>query len=395
MNHAVPWPQLLRVRLDAGEMLRFARQEAFRDDDFPLTMTRRVIGLDIQAGYFLPELQYLEQAEDGWLVQRPGDLPKYLRVFGLDVPLPAALLEGERLWELKLSKYGGWDVFSINDQVLAVLGGDDLPPGPLPPGGMPLGVSFCARHSLTGLPATTRITELLIQCENALMEEAPQVICQMNQLQALQLSCRQSFLLPAGLPGGLRKLDLRLFRGKLLPGALQSLTSLKELLLSETASTSLCSSGPSSMALPGSLRRLILRVPGGTTELGFLRGLHRLQELELWGSALTVTLEPIEELHELEELSLFMVSEARDLNPLRRLKKLRRLSLGGMLELVDLSPLASLPSLRELTLILCDALSDVSPLAQLPSLRRLMLMDCDRVQDMSALESIPGLKIQR
>lgn len=302
---------------------------------------------------------------------------------------------GERLWELKLSKYGGWDVFSINDQVLAVLGGDDLPPGPLPPRGMPLGVSFCARHSLTGLPATTRITELLIQCENALSEGAPQVICQMKQLQALQLSCRESFLLPAGLPGGLRKLDLRLFRGKLTPGSLESLTCLEELHLSETASSSLCSSETSSMALPGSLRRLILQVPRETAELGFLRGLHQLQELELRGSAVAASLEPLAELHELEELSLHLVSEARDLNPLRGLKQLRRLSLGGMSELVNLSPIACLPNLRDVTLILCDALSDVSPLAQLPSLRRLMLMDCDRVHDVSALESIPGLEIQR
>ena len=395
MNNTAPWPQTLRVRLDAKEMLRFARQEAFRDDDFPLTMTRRVINLYTTADFFLPELDHLEQAEEGWLLQCPDDLPKYLRVFGLDVPLPAALLEGERLWELKLSKYGGWDVFTINDQVLAVLGGDDLPPVPLPPGGMPLGVSFCARHSLTGLPVTTRMTQLLIQCENALSEEVVQVIRQLNQLQSLQLSCRESFQLPAGLPGGLRKLDLRLFRGKLTPGSLESLTCLEELHLSETASSSLCSSGTSSMALPGSLRRLILQVPRGTAELGFLRGLHQLQELELRGSAVAASLEPLAELHELEELSLHLLSEARDLNPLRGLKQLRRLSLGGMSELVNLSPIACLPNLRDVTLIRCDALTDVSPLAKLPSLRRLMVKDCDRVHDVSLLESIPGLEIQR
>lgn len=376
-------------------MLRFARQEALCDDDFPLTMTRRVISLYTTADFFLPELDHLERAEEGWLVNRSDDLPKYLRVFGMDVPLPTALLEGERLWELKLSKYGGWDVFTINDQVLAVLGGDDLPPGPLPPGGMPLGVSFCARHSLTGLPVTTRTTELLIQCENALSEEATQVILQMNQLQSLQLCCRESFLLSAGLPGSLRKLDLRLFRGKLNSGSLDSLTCLEELHLSETASTSLCSSGTSSMALPRSLRRLILQVPRGTAEISFLRGLQGLQDLELRGSTLATSLEPLAELHQLEELSLHLVSAARDLNPLRALKKLRRLSLGGMTELVDLSPLACLPILQDVTLIQCDALTDVSPLAQLPSLRRLMLMDCDSVQDMSALESIPGIEIQR
>lgn len=391
MNSTTPWPQILRVRLDAKEMLRFARQEAFRDDDFPLTMTRRIINLYTTADFFLPELDHLEQAEGGWLVQCPDDLPKYLRVFGLDVPLPAALLEGERLWELKLSKYGGWDVFTINDQALAVLGGDDLPPGPLPPGGLPLGVSFCARYSLTGLPVTTRITELLIQCENALSKNAAQGISQMSRPQALQLSCRESFLLPAGL----RHLDLRLFRGKLTPESLQSLTCLEELLLSETASTSLCSSGTSSMALPRSLRRLILQVPRGTADLGFLRGLHQLQELELRGSAVTASLKPLAELHELEELSLFMVCGARNLKPLRGLKKLRRLSLGGMYQLVNLSPISGLPKLRDLTLIQCDALSDVTPLAQLPALRRLMLMDCDRVQDVSALESIPGVQIQR
>lgn len=395
MNNTAPWPQPLRVRLDSKEMLRFARQEAFRDDDFPLTMTRRVINLYTTADFFLPELDHLEQADDGWLVQRPDDLPKYLRVFGMDVPLPAALREGDRLWELKLSKYGGWDAFTINDQVMAVLGGDDLPTGPLPPGGMSLGVSFCARHTLTGLPASTRITVLLIQCENALSEEAVQVIRQMNQLQSLQLSCRESFQLPAGLPSGLRKLDLRLFRGKLTSGSLESLTLLEELHLSETASTSLCSSGTSFKALPRSLRRLVLQVPRGAAELGFLRGLHQLQELELRGSASATSLEPLAELNQLEELSLHLLSEAQDLNPLRGLKKLRRLSLGGMTELVDLSPLACLPNLQDLTLIQCHALMDVAPLAQLPALRRLMLIDCDRVQNVSALESIPGIEIQR
>lgn len=395
MKNSDSWPQTLQVRLDAKEMLRFARQEAFHDDDFPLTMTRRVISLNITADYFLPELNHLERNDDGWLIKSPDDLPKYLRVFGLSVQLPEVLLEGERHWELRLSKHGGWDVFSINDHVLAVLGGDDLPPGPLPPGNLPLGVSFCARHSLSGLPSTARITELLIQSENPLSEEATQIILQLKQLQGLQLSCQKSFVLPAGLPGRLRKLDLWLFRGKLTPGSLEPLTFLEELHLSETASTSLCSSGASSMTLPESLRRLILQVPRGTAELGFLRGFHQLQELELRGSTVAALLEPLSELHELEELSLHLVSNVRDLNPLRGLKKLRMLSLGGLSELVNLSPLACLPSLRELTLIRCDALTDVTPLAQLPSLRRLMLMDCDCVQDVSALESIPGLEIQR
>ena len=204
MKNSDSWPQTLQVRLDAKEMLRFARQEAFHDDDFPLTMTRRIISLRTKADFFFSKLSDLEQDENGWLLKSPDDLPKYLKVFGLWVPLPVVLLEEERLWQLSFSKYGGWDVFSINDHVLAVLGGDDIPPGPLPPGNMPLGVSFCARHSLSGLPLTERITELLIQCENPLSEEATQVILQLNQLQGLQLSCQKSFVLPDGLPRNLR-----------------------------------------------------------------------------------------------------------------------------------------------------------------------------------------------
>jgi hypothetical protein len=395
MKNSDSWPQTLQVRLDAKEMLRFARQEAFHDDDFPLTMTRRVISLNITADYFLPELDHLERNDDGWLIKSPDDLPKYLRVFGLSVQLPEVLLEGERHWELRLSKHGGWDVFSINDHVLAVLGGDDLPPGPLPPGNMPLGVSFCARHSLSGLPLTERITELLIQSENPILEKLAPVNRDMKTLEKQQLSYTESCVLPDGLPGRLRHLDLRLFRGKLTPGSLESLTCLEELQLSKTTSASLCTAGSSSMALPVSLRQLTLQITRGTADFGFLRGLHQLQALDLRGGMVTVSLEPLAELHDLEDISLSFLNQTKDLEPLRGLKKLRRLSLGGMTELVDLSPIACLPTLHDLMLIQCDSLVDVSPLVQLPSLRNLMLMDCDSIQDVSVLESITGLQIQR
>jgi hypothetical protein len=52
MKNSAPWPQTLRVRLDAKEMLRFARQEAFRDDDFPLTLTWQIISLRTKADFF-------------------------------------------------------------------------------------------------------------------------------------------------------------------------------------------------------------------------------------------------------------------------------------------------------------------------------------------------------
>lgn len=395
MKNSDSWPQTLQVRLDAKEMLRFARQEAFHDDDFPLTMTRRIISLRTKADFFLPELYHLERNGDGWLIKSPDDLPKYLKVFGLWVPLPEVLLEEERLWQLSFSKHGGWDVFSINDHVLAVLGGDDIPPGPLPPGNLPLGVSFCARHSLSGLPLTERITELLIQSENPILEKLAPVNRDMKTLEKQQLSYTESCVLPDGLPGRLRHLDLRLFRGKLTPGSLESLTCLEELQLSKTTSASLCTAGSSSMALPTSLRRLTLQIPRGTADFGFLRGLHQLQALDLRGGMVTVSLEPLAELHDLEDISLSFLNQTKDLEPLRGLKKLRRLSLGGMTELVDLSPIACLPTLHDLMLIQCDSLVDVSPLVELPSLRNLVLMDCGSIQDVSVLESMPGLHINR
>lgn len=395
MKNSAPWPQTLRVRLDTKEMLRFARQEAFRDDDFPLSMTWQIISLRTEADFFFPEFYHLEHNDDEWLVQSPEDLPKYVKVFGLRVPLPEVLREEERLWELSFSKHGGWDVFSINDHVLAVLGGDDIPPGPLPPGNMPLGVSFCARHTLSGLPLTERVTELLIQSENPITEKLAPDNRDTKTLEKQQLSYTESCVLPNGLPGRLRHLDLQLFRGKLTPGSLESLTCLEELQLSKTTSASLCTVGSSSMALPTSLRRLTLQIPRGTADLDFLRGLHQLQELDLRGGMVTVSLEPLAELHDLEDISLSFLNQTKDLDPLRGLKKLRRLSLGGMTELVDLSPIACLPSLHDLMLIQCDSLADVSPLVQLPSLRNLALMDCGSIQDVSVLESMPGLYINR
>lgn len=395
MNNNGPWPQTLRVRLDAKEMQHFARHEAFRDDDFPLTMTRRVINIYTTADFFLPELDHLEVAGDGWLVQHPQDLPKYLQVFGVNVPLPAALLEGEPLWELKLSKYGGWDVFSINDQVLAVLGGDDMPPGSLPPGGVPLGVSFCARHSLTSLPMTTRITELLIQCTGSLPSTGALELVKQSQLRDLQISTSEDSDLPDCLPSSLQRLDLFLFQGNLASDCLQKLSDLQELQLSESAFTSLYSGAGNLLRLPPNLRRLSLRVPKGVDNLNFLQGLNQLQDLEIHGWLGVGSLDAMAYLSQLESLKLLGFPRVGDLTPLRNLKKLRRLSLGGMIHLTDLEPLQDLEELRSLTLIECDALEDVAPLTKLASLRILTLIQCDEVKDLSAIEGNPKLSITR
>jgi hypothetical protein len=392
MNSNDSWPQTLRVRLDTKEMLRFAHQEAFRDDDFPLTMTRRFINLYTNANFFLPELHHLEQAGEGWLLQSPGDLPKYLRVFGLDVPLPETLLEIERLWELKFSKYGGWDVFSINDQVLAVLGGDDLPPGPLPPGGMPLGVSFCMRYSLTSLPMSTRITELLIQCAGSLPCKDAQKLIKQSQLRALQISTSKDSDLPDCLPFSLQRLYLCSFRGNLAPDCLQKLSDLQELQLSKYAFASLYQGASNLLRLPPNLRRLRF-ITCEVDNLNFLQGLKQLQDLEIKGLLGVDSLEAISDLAQLENLSLLGFPRVGDLTYLRNLKKLRWLWLGGMNHLTDLEPLQGLEELRNLILIECDALEDLAPLAKLANLECLNLVQCNGIKDLSPIEGNPNLSI--
>ncbi len=376
-------------------MLRFARQEAFCDDDFPMTMTRRVINRNITPDFFLPDLCDLAKSGDSWVLKSFEDFPEHVQVFGLKVPLPEVLKMAEQTWELKLWKYGGWDVFSINDVVLAVLGGDDEPPGILPPGGMPLGIAFCARKSIQSLPKTARVTHLLVQCKGELSHDDVNGIAEMSQLLSLELTCPESGMVLGCLPPTLNSLDLNLFMGRITPGCLDSLVHLEELKLSQAACSGLFASGKFMQCLPQKLLRLALQLTADVDNLVFLRVVTKVQELDITWAPSIESIGEIAGLVELECLTLHGFEKIQDLSPMKGLEKLRKLSIGGMDLLTNLDALCKLHKLRSLTFIQCESLEDVSPLAILPGLRILSLFDCDNVSDLSMFDSSSDVQVLR
>jgi hypothetical protein len=387
------WPARLTVRMDAEAMLRFAREEAFCANDFPFAMTSRVLCRHTTAEFFLPALRDLEKDGEDWLLKGPEDLPQHLEVFGLKVPLALDDWAGQFCWELKLSKHGGWDVFSINDHVLAVLGGDDTPPGPLPPGDRPLGVSFCARRSLSDLPGSSRVTALFIHGLETSSASSAEAIRAMTELTDLQVTHSSVLNLGRLLPESLRRLDLSLYRGKLSPNPLASLVHLEELALSMPAIESACPDELGELQLPRSLRRVSLTLPFQVNKLEFLRELRHLRELKIEKCFGVTALKGIAELTELEDLTLHGPGLLRDLGPLRNLQKLRNLELCRFGLLRDLGPLRQLKGLRSLSLIRCDELRDLSPLTQNEGLTSLVVVDCAAVQDLTMFEGKRSLHV--
>lgn len=387
------WPKRLQVRLDAMEMLRYGRKDAFRVDDFPFAMTSRLISRHTLGDFFLPALRNLEKVGEDWLLNGPDDLPKEVDIFGLKVPLLLDDLAAESSWELKLWKHGGWDVFSINESVIAVLGGDDAPPGPLPPGDTPLGVSFCARHSISDLPASPRVTSLFIHgvADTSAMNAEP--IREMTALKDLQITYCESLDLMNVLPVSLCRLVLTLYRGALAPDNLETLVQLEELALSMQALHSACPQGLAELQLPRSLRRLSLFLPFEANQLEFLHELRHLRELKIERCIGVTSLKGIAELTELEDLTLHGPSLLNDLGPLENLQNLRHLDLCGFRDLRDLRPLRQLKGLRSLSLVRCDELSDLSPLTQNAGLTSLVVVDCAAVLDLTMFEGNRSLQV--
>jgi hypothetical protein len=393
MRNTPFWPARLTVRMNAEAMLQFTREEAFCANDFPFAMTSNVRSRHTTAEFFLPALKELEKVGEDWLLKGPEDLPRHLEVFGLKVPLSLDDWLGQSCWELKLSKHGGWDVFSINDHALAVLGGDDAPPGPLPPGDRPLGVSFCARRSLSDLPASSRVTSLFIHGLATSSASSAEVIRGMTELTDLQITHCPSLNLGRMLPESLRRLDLSLYRGKLSPNPLASLVHLEELALSMPAIESACPGELAGLQFPGSLRRVSLTLPFQVNELEFLRELRQLRELKIERCLGVTALKGIAELTELEDLTLHGPSLLHDLGPLQNLQNLRRLYLCGFGDLRDLRPLRQLKGLCSLSLVRCEELRDLSPLTQNAGLTSLIVADCAAVQDLTMFEGNRSLHV--
>lgn len=386
-------PTRLTVRMNAEAMLRFTREEAFCANDFPFAMTSSVLSRHTTAEFFLPALKELEKVDEDWLLKGPEDLPQHLEVFGLKVPLSLDDWSGQSCWELKLSKHGGWDVFSINDHALAVLGGDDAPPGTLPPGDMPLGVSFCARRSLSDLPASSRVTSLFIHGLDTSSASSAEAICAMTELTDLQITHCPSLNLGRLLPESLRRLDLSLYRGKLSQNPLASLVHLEELALSMPAIESACPEGMAGLQFPRSLRRVSLTLPFEVNKLEFLSELLQLRELKIERCLGVKALHGIAGLTELEDLTLHGPSLLNDLGPLENLQKMRHLDLCGFGDLKDLRPLSQLKGLRSLSLVSCEELRDLSPLTKNAGLTSLVVVDCAAVLDLTMFEGNSSLHV--
>lgn len=393
MRTAPFWPARLTVRMNAEAMLRFTREEGFCANDFPFVMASSVPSAHTTADFFLPALKHLEKVGEDWLLKGPEDLPQHLKVFGLKVPLSLDDWSGQSCWELKLFRHGGWDVFSINDRALAVLGGDDAPPGPLPPGDMPLGVSFGARRSLADLSASSRVRSLFIHGLATSSASSAEVIRGMTDLTDLQITHSSALNLGRLLPERLCRLDLSLYRGKLSPNPLASLLHLEELALSMPAIESACSGELIGLQCPRSLRRVSLTLPFKVNKLEFLRELRQLRELKIKRCLGVKSLKGIAELTKLESLTLHGPSLLHDLSPLQNLQNLRHLDLYGFRDLRDLRPLRQLKGLRSLSLVRCEELRDLSPLTQNEGLTSLCVVDCAAVQDLTMFEGNRSLHV--